>query len=174
MVADNKRIIHALKKIPLWAGLNDAELETVYHCCKPAQSGADEVIFKEGSPSHDLYVLLAGKVDIITSKKGAIHTVRENETFGEIGLITQNTRSATALSVEPSSMLKLNHLDFNTMLGTQPRISAIMMRNITASLSQHIVRMNQSELEYLPSQQLTKDIKDSSSLILNPDAAFKY
>lgn len=67
-----------------------------------------------------------------------------NETFGEIGLITQNTRSATAHSTESSNMLKMNHVDFNTLLGTHPRISALMMKNITSSLSQHIIRMNQS------------------------------
>lgn len=174
MVVDNKRVLRALKKIPLWAGLNEDELDTVYRCCQPLKTQASEVVFEENSPSHHLYILLAGRVDIITAKKGLIHTVRENETFGEIGLITQNTRSATALSTEPSSMLKLNHVEFNTMLGTHPRISAIMMKNITTSLSQHIVRMNQSELEYLPSDELRKDLQDSASLVLNPDSSFKY
>jgi len=174
MVVDIKRVLRALKKIPLWAGLNDDELSVVYQCCKSIKTKADEIIFNEGDPSHDLYILLAGKVDIITQKKGRIHSMNVNETFGEIGLITQNTRSASALSVTPCSMLKLNHVEFNTMLGTHPRISAIMMKNITANLSQHIVRMNQSELEYLPSEQLTKDIQESSSLVLNPDSSFKY
>lgn len=174
MAADKQQIIRALRKISLWAGLTDEELEVVYQCCKPVKSGADEVIFKEGSPSHDLYILLSGRVDIITLKKGVIHTLTENETFGEIGLITQNTRSATALSVMPCNMLTFNHADFNRLLGTYPRISAIMMRNITTSLSQHIVRMNQSELEYLPSKQLGKDLHNSTSLLLTPDTAYKY
>ena len=174
MAVDNKRVLRALKKIPLWAGLNEDELDTVYRCCQPLKTDIDQIIFEEGSPSHHLYILLAGRVDIITAKKGLIHTVKENETFGEIGLITQNPRSASALSVKASSMLKLHHVEFNTMLGKQPRISALMMRNITTSLSQHIVRMNQSELEYLPSDELTKDLQDSTSLILNPDSSFKY
>ena len=174
MAVDNERIIRALRKIPLWAGLTDNELEAVYQRCKPVQSAADEVIFKEGAPSHDLYVLLSGKIDIITFKKGVIHTIGVNETFGEIGLITQNTRSATALSVEKSNMLKMNHLEFNTLLGTHPRISALMMKNITTSLSQHIIRMNESELEYLPSEKLTEDLQKSTSLLLNPDTTFKY
>lgn len=172
MEVDNRRILRALKKIPLWAGLNDDELDIVYHCCRPVKAVADEVIFDEGEPSHDLYILLSGQVDIITHKKGLIHSIRENETFGEIGLITQNPRSATALSVKPSTMLKMNHVEFNTMLGKHPRISAIMMRNITSNLSEHIVRMNQSELEYLPSKQLATDLKDSTSLVLNPDSSF--
>lgn len=174
MTVDNQRIIRALKKIPLWSGLTDNELKAVYQRCKPVQSGEDEVIFKEGTASHDLFILLSGKVDIITLKKGVIHTIDVNETFGEIGLITQNTRSATALSTEKSNMLKMNHLEFNTLLGTHPRISAIMMKNITSALSQHIIRMNQSELEYLPSDKLTRDLQKSTSLLLNPDTSFKY
>ena len=174
MAVDNERVIRALRKIPLWDGLDDKELGVVFKQCLPVKTQADEIIFNENDPSHDLYILLSGKVDIIIRKKGIIHTVNENETFGEIGLITQNTRSATALSTSECSMLKLNHREFNTMLGTYPRISAIMMRNITASLSQHIVRMNQSELEYLPSKQLTEDLKKSTSVVLSPDAAFKY
>lgn len=174
MPKDNSRVISALKKIPLWSGLSNEELAAVYKRCKPIQIEADEVIFKENTPSHNLYVLLSGKVDIITFKKGLIHTVCMNETFGEIGLITQNTRSATALSTEKSSMLQMNHVEFNTLLGTHPRISAIMMKNITTSLSQHIVRMNQSELEYLPSEDLTQDLQKSTSVVLSPDTSFKY
>lgn len=68
----------------------------------------------------------------------------------------------------------MNHVGFNTLLGTHPRISALMMKNITSSLSQHIIRMNQSELEYLPSEELGKDIQKSTSLLLNPDTSFKY
>jgi len=174
MAIDNDRILRALRKIPLWAGLNDNELEAVYQRCKPMQTEADEVVFKEGAPSHDLYILLSGKVDIITFKKGVIHSMGVNETFGEIGLITQNTRSATALSVEKSNMLKMNHVEFNTLLGTHPRISAIMLKNITTTLSEHIVRMNEAELEYLPSDNLTKDLQESTSLLLSPETSFKY
>lgn len=74
MTIDNERILRALRKIPLWAGLTDDELIAVYHRCKPVKAEADEVIFKESAPSHDLYILLSGKVDIVTFKKGVIHT----------------------------------------------------------------------------------------------------
>lgn len=174
MNTDIQRVLRALKKIPLWAGLTDEELGAVYQRCSAVQINTDEIIFKENSPSHDLYILLSGKVNISTKKKGIIHTVDVNETFGEIGLITQNTRSATALSKSKCNMLKMNHLEFNTLLGTHPRISAIMMRNITSSLSEHIIRMNESELEYLPSRQLTEDLQKSSSLTLKPNSAFEY
>lgn len=149
MANKNEHIIRALRKIPLWDTLNDSELEAVYHRCKPQQTTVNQVIFREGDPSHDLYILLSGRVNIMTQKKGQIHTVTENETFGEIGLVTKNVRSATAVSIAPSNMLRMTLFDFNDLLETEPRISALMMRNITTALSQHIIRMNHSDPEYI-------------------------
>ncbi|MDH5393715.1 MAG: cyclic nucleotide-binding domain-containing protein [Gammaproteobacteria bacterium] len=149
MTVNNAHIIRALRKIPLWNSLSDKELETVYYRCKPQKIVAEQVIFREGDPSHDLYILLSGKVAIMTQQKGQIHTVTENETFGEIGLVTKNVRSATAISSESCNMLRMTLFDFNELLEHDPRISALMMRNITTSLSEHIIRMNRSNPEYI-------------------------
>ncbi|MDH5518686.1 MAG: cyclic nucleotide-binding domain-containing protein [Gammaproteobacteria bacterium] len=149
MANKNEQIIRALRKIPLWDNLSDKELESVYLRCKPQKTAVNQVIFREGDPSHDLYVLLSGRVNIMTQKKGQIHTVTENETFGEIGLVTKNVRSATAISTSPCNMLRMTLFDFNDLLENDPRISALMMRNITTSLSQHIIRMNHSDPEYI-------------------------
>ena len=174
MATDPQQLLRALRKINLWFGLSDEELLVIYRACSSVEASAGETIFNEGDPSHDLYILLSGRVEIVTQKKGVIHTFTANESFGEIGLITQNTRSASAQATETSKLLALNHAEFNRLLGTHPRISALMMRNITTSLSEHIVRMNQAELEYAPSSSLTKELQDSTSLVLTPDSAFKY
>lgn len=166
MAVDIERILFSLKKLSLFYGLDHEELLTVYQICKPLRKQADEIIFRENDPSHDLFILLSGEIDIVTQKKGLVHTLKENEIFGEIGLITQNTRSATAICKTSSHMLVINHHEFNFLLGKHPRISSLLMRNITSTLSQHIVRMNQQEMEYIPSSPDKESFNPDASVIL--------
>ena len=63
------------------------------------------------------------------------------EMFGEIGMITQNLRSATAQASSDCAVLEISNSDYKILLGKHPRISSIM-RCIAESLANHIVRMN--------------------------------
>lgn len=62
--------------------------------------------------------------------------------FGEIGMITNNLRSATAQASTDCAVLEISNSDYNMLLGKYPRISSIIMRRIAESLAKHIVRMN--------------------------------
>jgi CRP-like cAMP-binding protein len=111
------------------------------------------VIFNEGDGSPCLYVLLSGKVSLQTKIKGLIYTLYPGDVFGEIGLISQIKRSATATCEVDSSLLRIESDKFNLILGKFPRISSIIMRNITIGLSNHISRMNKHEIvDYIPNK----------------------
>ena len=169
METDLHRVCYALKKVPFCSGLDDDELTAVYQICQPCRYEADDIIFNESDPSHDLYILISGEVSLSTRKKGLIHVIENYGMFGEIGLITKNPRTATAVSTKKTGLLKINHADFNLLMGKHARISAILMRNISQHLSHHIVRMNQEGLEYIPPVKPQPTFSDTQSVILNRD-----
>ena len=53
-----------------------------------------EVIFREGDPAKELYVIKSGRVDI-TSGNRLLATLGDNGIFGEMALIDKEPRSAT-------------------------------------------------------------------------------
>lgn len=161
-----KSITQSLGKIPCLYGLTDDELKVVLSICKPETYARDMTIFYQGSPSHDMFILLSGQVEIITDQQGRICTLSSCDLFGEIGLITQQTRSASAITLTDSKLLKINHVQFNLLIGTHPRISAILMKNISTNLASHILRMNNmAPLEHIP-QEKHDTLSEHESLIL--------
>ena len=165
---DIKKLAHSLSKIPLFYGLSDEELEAVLGICNPATYADNEIIFNEGDPSHSMYIILSGEVDITSFKAGLIYTLRSCDIFGEIGLITQKTRSANAIAQSNCKLLRIDHIDFNFLLGKQPRISAIMMKNISSNLANHLVRMNNVSLEHVPQVEPAQNVDEPQVLSNTP------
>ena len=111
-----------------------------------------------------LYILLTGEIELQTDQQGHIHKLNPGEIFGEIGLITQQKRTATAISRTDVTLLIVKSEDLNLLLGKHPRISSIIMRNITQHLANHIIRMNKAaSLEHIPSKSRTTSSSQSES-----------
>lgn len=161
----SSNILGILNKIPLFNGLSEKELKVILSICKPLKMGENELLFNEGDASHDLYILLSGSINLDTRKSGKIFTLNSCDIFGEIGLITQRTRSASATCMEPCSLLSIHHVDFNMLAGKHPRISSILMRNISTNLANHVVRMNQSSLEHIPEETKTGTMQTEKQIL---------
>ncbi len=148
---DRQRISAILQKLPLFAGLYAEEYNTIRGICTSCQFPKGHQIFAEGDSSLCMYVLLSGKVEVFTQTQGVLHVLGNGEVFGEIGLISQKRRSACARCQDDATLLRIDRDDFNLLLGKQPRISSVLMRNITVGLANHILRMNRHEVtDYIP------------------------
>lgn len=146
----NETLAQTLGKIPLFHSMTADELKTVLAICKAVNFTKDQTIFNEGDPSHCMYILLTGNVEIATQKNGCLNHLGSCNIFGEIGLITQRTRSASAITRSDCKLLRIDHVEFNLLAGKHPRTSAILFRNISTNLANHLVRMNNAPLEYIP------------------------
>ena len=91
-------IVRSLSKIPLFFGLEPHELRVVLSLCKTHDVRQGDTIFHERDPSHNMFILLSGEVYIVTDRNGIIARLSPCDIFGEIGLITQRTRSASAVA----------------------------------------------------------------------------
>lgn len=150
-IENKSKISSILRKLPVFAGLYPDEYEHIRNICVPTMVADGETVFVEGDSSPCMHVLLSGAVQLRTADQGLIHTLNPGDPFGEIGFISQQKRTATAIASAPSAILKISSEAFQLLLGRQPRICFIIMRNITLNLSNHIVRMNKTDsLDYLP------------------------
>jgi len=139
---ENNQIAAILQKLPVFAGLSPAEFGYIQKICLPARIGDGETLFVEGDSSPCMYVLLSGEIQLRTHSQGQIHSFNPGELFGEIGLITQKSRTATAIACAPSILLQINNDAFQKLLSQEPRIGFTIMRNIITNLANHIDRLN--------------------------------
>lgn len=149
---DLHKIKALLGKLPIFSGLWDEELDDIIHICKTSKAQAGEPVFEEGDPSDAMYVMLSGMVEIRTQRAGRLHVMLPGDNFGEIGMITQRRRTASAVPTAGGDLITINRVEFNNLLGRAPRISAIILRNLTEQLAGHLVRMNNraATTEFVP------------------------
>jgi len=151
-MSNTARITAILQKLPVFAGLSLDEYEHIRRICVPTQHDDGETVFVEGDSSPCMYVLLSGEVQLRAHDLGVIHTLQPGDLFGEIGLISQKPRTATAVVRAPSVLLQISDDAFQDLLNQHPRISYTIMRNITINMANHLERMNRADtLDYLPS-----------------------
>lgn len=156
------KIIRVFKKLPIFFGLHENEYDFVRSACSHTSYLEGNTIFNKGDGSPCLYILLTGEVELQAEKGEIIHKLHPGEIFGEIGLITQQKRTATAIAKTDVTLLIIKSEDLNLLLGKHPRISSIIMRNITQHLANHIVRMNKAAtLEHIPPRQESKTMPSS-------------
>jgi CRP-like cAMP-binding protein len=88
---------------------------------------AGQVIFKEGEPGDLMYVVQEGEVDILVRGK-LIETVGPGGVVGEMALIDNDARSATAIAKTDCRLVPLDETRFNLYVHQTPFFALQVMR----------------------------------------------
>jgi CRP/FNR family cyclic AMP-dependent transcriptional regulator len=98
-----------------------------------------EVIFSENSLGKDMYIVYSGKVGIY--KRGVrghtklLATVEAGDFFGEMALVDDSPRSATAIAEEDNTqLLVLDKGKFTYLLRYQPDFALVVMGKLCQQL----------------------------------------
>ena len=79
-----------------------------------------EIIFREGDPATELYVIKSGRVDISTGNR-LLATLEENGIFGEMALIDDHPRMASAVAEEETACVIIGKERLSEQLDKAPR-----------------------------------------------------
>jgi CRP/FNR family transcriptional regulator, cyclic AMP receptor protein len=96
-----------------------------------------EVVFHEGTPSEDAYIVGLGSIEIVeNTAKGqqVLGVLGENEIFGEMGLIDGLPRSATARALEDSIVYVLTPKTFDSLVHENPEALLPIMKILASRL----------------------------------------
>ena len=85
----------------------------------PAHCPLNKVIMKEGESGVFMYVVLSGRV-AISIKSKVVEWVGPGGVFGEMALVDQSPRAATAIAETDCDLLSINRTDFLTMVKSNP------------------------------------------------------
>ena len=84
-----------------------------------------DIIFCENEPADEVYILKHGKVRISKLINGAdaqIFIMHSGDVFGEMALLDNKTRSATAVAMEDSEILIITKANFDMMTRKEPQL----------------------------------------------------
>jgi len=114
-----------LKKIHLFQGLEDEELQAIAEKLTEADYPAGAVIFEQNSKAESFYLIYGGSVRITRRQDGKqfqLAVFVKNDYFGEMALISKRHRSATATAVADTSLLVLSRKDFEALYKRVPEL----------------------------------------------------
>jgi len=116
----------------------------------------NEIIFQEGEPGAELYVIIDGAIEMQkstqSSAKKAFITLTNGDIFGEMAIIEKQARSATAIAVKPTTLLVINEELFDQVIETNPDFSKKMIHILSErlkranSLLQNIVETKKEQI----------------------------
>jgi CRP-like cAMP-binding protein len=101
---------------------------------------AGKTIFSEGDPSDAMYLVLEGMVQVLkTDENGREQTVSiivEGQSFGEIGLLVKQTRSATTAAGLESRLLKVSGQALEKLEKEKPEALLGMYKALAQTLAE--------------------------------------
>jgi len=142
-------IITFLKQGDIFYQFTQTQLELVANLCQEKTIPAGETIFEENSSSKELYIIVQGEIDILVdpgivglnaqTEKVSIATLRRGQSFGEVALVDEGLRSATARAKGKEARLLIIPREKLIMLcETYPQLGYRLMYNLAADLAMKI------------------------------------
>ena len=112
--------------VALLAFMPAAVRELVAASFEPMRFGFGQVIFHEGAEADGLYVMKSGRARVVTLDQNGeeltLHTLTEGDSFGEIGLLEQTSRTATVRTSSAVEVLRLDAAVFRGIIASNPMI----------------------------------------------------
>ena len=98
---------------------------------------AGDILFRRNEASNGGFVVMSGSIALDASDHGstAARIVRPPALIGEIALLTQTARPATAIAREPSSVLRISQLLFRRILSEYPASAERLRHSLAARLT---------------------------------------
>jgi CRP/FNR family cyclic AMP-dependent transcriptional regulator len=138
--------INILREVDIFQDLSESQLARVAQICEERVCHIGAVIFEENTASDELYIIADGMVDIrvdpsilgIPSQADptTITTLRRGQVFGEVALVDQGLRSASARCADNNTkLLVINRDDLISLCDQDFQMGYVLMRNIAADLS---------------------------------------
>lgn len=137
---DSSILLPILKQIPLFAGLDEALHREILQHIVLMYFPVNYVLFKEGDQGDALYIIKRGQVEIYHEPKEEgdlpkkVADLSDNGFFGEMALISEVPRNASAKALVDSEIFILNKDDFKKLLDT----NTVLAEQISAAVIQRV------------------------------------
>jgi CRP-like cAMP-binding protein len=138
----NSLVVQALRQSALFKQLADDDLDVVAESTKLRQFFASETIVSQGHPSDSLYLIANGIVSIQRrtgkAQSQTLAYLMPGNTFGEVGILENQPRSATVMAVTEVDVLVIRRAEFLDILHRYPTVTI----ELAKMLGRYLVESN--------------------------------
>jgi len=137
-------ILHILQKIPIFEDLSDGELMIVENIMHKREFGEGEVIMHQGAAGHGMYVILKGSVAIAHNPTDPpLAELHEGEFIGEMALLDNSPRSASAVAKTHCKTLSFFRPDLFKLIEANPKLGAKVLLRLAGIIGDRLRKTNE-------------------------------
>lgn len=131
-----------VRRIKSLALLSDSQLEAFLKCVEFVQLAHSASIFKEGQRGDSMFLILEGEVRVFSKQKNGevlfLRMLQAGDALGEVALLTEGPRSASAEAVKESLLLKISAASLQKLIGAEPAVAAQFLYHLARSLGRNL------------------------------------
>jgi len=101
-----------------------------------------EAVFNQGELGAGAVLISSGKI-IIKSADQVLAELEEGDFFGEVALVLDEPRTASAVASEDCELVFLIKQDVNEWINRTPRYGAVFMKNVAYLIATRLKKTNQ-------------------------------
>ena len=113
--------LELLKHVPLFKDVSRHDLEQIGQLAEEVDVPAGQVLTREGAPGSEFFVIVDGNVRIDVHGE-TVRTMDAGDFLGEIALVDDGPRTATATTTTPTKLLVLGRREFRSLMDSYPSI----------------------------------------------------
>jgi CRP-like cAMP-binding protein len=134
--------IDELRNVGLFGAVGDDVLEFLARKLVVLLPKAGDVVFHEGDPARDLFVVISGEMEVLKRSQSGVDArvamLGPGDWFGEMSILDVQPRSATVRVLAPSRLLKVGAADLDALYRHDTKAYAIIVLNIARELSRRL------------------------------------
>jgi CRP/FNR family transcriptional regulator, cyclic AMP receptor protein len=171
---DNRQT--SLSEVGIFSTLSSPDRDRLGQLLKPRSFGASETIFVQQEPGHCLYLVRRGRVKICTVNPEGVELIfaflSAGDILGEMSILDEKPRSATAVAVEITDTLYIERRAFLDFLQTSPRACIDIIAMLCSRLREadkHLEEISFLDVSCRLARKLTELAVTSSPADLHPE-----
>jgi CRP/FNR family transcriptional regulator len=121
------------KAVPLFQSLNEAERQLLAPVCRVRAYERGEAVFEEGEPASDLCFVLIGQVKIVKAapdRDVILGLFGPGEPIGAVAVFEGKRFPASAIALEPSSILRVPEREFFATIDAHPEMTRRLLQGL--------------------------------------------
>lgn len=122
-----------LEQVPLFRGCADDVIERLAEVTAEVTFDDGQAIVQRGQVGNGLYIVVTGEVRIVAGSE-ELARLGPGDFFGELSVIDQRPRVASALSSGATACLALASWDLMSLLEREPRLALNLLQELAGRL----------------------------------------
>ena len=169
-------LMQVLQKISIFKGLELDHIQRLLKVGTSQRYSIGETIYSIGDESTDMLVLLQGRLVVTSAAGDVLGEIKPGMPTGEMGVLTNQPRSANIASVENSVVVMIGRDALVSVLASNQTLHIIILKNVVEILSERLLAANEQNdaLQHQLTQLETDGDDDYTPSVINDGQADDY